>query len=204
MDRSALAALLDNDIDDISKAAIDLERDDRRRTLRLTVETLNTYLAPIRTLKTLRFVQAALSAEGNGKLPVAQARLISTAVMAAASRTDAQDVHRAAVDVMSLLAVKSDAERSNLRVLARLLTQSPRDPLGFEKQERSKSARTGTAEDRPDITSRPKIKQPVKVKSVHGTKGVHGKKSPAGAKGLHGLKKKLASKKARLTSSRSR
>ena len=146
MDSATLATLLDGDVDDLSKAMIGLDRDDRRQTLQMAAEMLPGHreeILPI--LKILRLVQAALSDERNGQFPVAQARALSTAVMAAAGETDAQDVHRATVDVMSLLAVKADAERNNLRVLAQLMEKSPRDPLGYYVRETSKSTTDHTA-----------------------------------------------------------
>lgn len=155
MDNSNLDALLDRDVDDISKAAIALERDDRRRTLSLAAELLLGSQDDLRALKTLRLVQAALSQEGNGKFPVAEAHSISNAALRVAGQSDAHDVYRAAVDVMRLLAVKSDAERSNLSLAVNLLETWPRDPHEFNEREVStpgqapaEQARTAMAGDR--------------------------------------------------------
>jgi hypothetical protein len=169
MDSSTLAILLDSDIDDISKAAIALGRDDRRRILSLAAGMLGASHGPLRTLKTLRFIQAALSNETNGKLPIAQVRIIGNAVLNAASGSDAPDVHRAVVDVLGLLAVKSDADRSNLSVLAKLVEKSPRDPYGSGKPEASKSEKQPPA-TRAETTGSKKLKHSFATKGKHSFK----------------------------------
>jgi hypothetical protein len=133
MQKATFVALLERDVDDISKAALELPVHERRAAFPLAVSVLAVAPPPVLALKAMRFIQAALAQERNARFPVSQARLISTALLDAAAATHATDVHRAAVDVMTLLAVKSSAERDNLAVLARLLQKSPHEPYGPQK-----------------------------------------------------------------------
>jgi hypothetical protein len=155
MEKTAFAALLERDVDDISRAATTLPRDERRRTFEVAAAMLNANQPTVRALKIMRFVQAALAQETNARFPVAQARPISSAVMDAAAGTSAADVHRAAVDVMSLLAIKSTGERSNLAVLARLL-ESPREPNGPQKKRKSEPVRPASTTPTTTATTRMK------------------------------------------------
>jgi hypothetical protein len=142
MDETTFVELIECDIDDISKAASKLPLDERRRTFEIASTILSTRQPRLRALKIMRFVQAALAQEINARFPIAKVRPISSAVMATAAATSASDVHRAAVDVISLLAVKSTAERNNLAVLARLLETSPREPYGPQTARKSEPVRS--------------------------------------------------------------
>jgi len=139
MNNEALARLLDNDVDEIGRFAIDLAADERWPTLELAAEMIDGGQTTLRAVKTLRFIQAALSEVRNGRLPFDHARIISNAALRAAEGTDAAEVYRAAVDVMSLLALKADAQGSDLDVLARLLERM-RELL--EKQDTYENAKS--------------------------------------------------------------